>query len=301
MGFLNGVFSRRRGPGPEFDAIEVLEAAADDDEELIEIEVVGESHRQEVLAAIAGPKDAVGKRERSGVTLRCEPTNPYDANAVRVEVLGQLVGYVQRDLAALVHAPMMRNCGGAVEARGLIVGGWKDGEDEGHYGIRVWITSRDAARLGLRPDELDSSLRPAWPDAPSAGPDERRLSPTETDLDAGRYGSMVTVVSEEHYQPIIEAAIPTGSRDRSWPVLVELHVVPCNPHERRALECVEVRIGMSTVGYWTPRMTERHIALLKDCVSDGKRATAVATVSRGTKAGNDLWRIKVALRDERSG
>ena len=31
-----------------------------------------------------------------GTSLRCEPTNEYDANAVRVEVMGQLFGYVAR-------------------------------------------------------------------------------------------------------------------------------------------------------------------------------------------------------------
>ena len=75
---------------------EVHEAVGADEGELIELEIVGESYTQDALAAIAGPKQPDGKRERVGVTLRCQPDNAYDANAIRVEVFGQLTGHVSR-------------------------------------------------------------------------------------------------------------------------------------------------------------------------------------------------------------
>src|SRR5262245_5807481 len=79
-------------------AHETVDAAEND---LIELDVVGESHAQDALEAIAGRKQPDGRRERVGVTLRCEPDNPCDATAIRVEVMGQLTGHVGRAHAAL--------------------------------------------------------------------------------------------------------------------------------------------------------------------------------------------------------
>lgn len=299
MGLLDGLFrSRRGGEARALAAMEVAEAAADDDEEIVEVEVVGESYRQDALTAIAGPKEFASKSERVGVTLRCEPSNQYDANAIRVEVMGQLVGYVQRDVASVLAPPTRERSGGVLEARGLIVGGWEQEDDEGSFGIRVWITARDAARLEVRPDEVDLSLRPAWPEPPALDSDERRLSPTRADGDAGRYGSTVTVTCEEHYQPTIAAAMPAGwDPSHSWPVLVELVVAPCNPHSNASDSCVEVRVGGQTVGYFTSRMTQRHAAAVSECAAVGQRATALATVASGKKAGTSLLRLKVTMRD----
>lgn len=115
---------------------------------LIEVKVKGTSFRQEVLEQIAGPKEEVGKHFRVGVTLRCEPSNPHDQNAIRVEIMGQHIGYVDRDEAAL-FAPALAPYGGVLEAQGLIVGGWRNDDSEGHFGCRVWLSSRDSARMGL--------------------------------------------------------------------------------------------------------------------------------------------------------
>src|SRR5262249_42960395 len=144
VGFLDRLFSRSTGnssPKREMAAWEVQAAAAEDsNDDLIELEVVGESQRQEALAKLTGPKCWDGYETHVGVTLRCEPKNEYDANAVRVEAMGQLVGYVARDKASVLSQPMQNACRGVIEARGLIVGGWDRGDgDEGHYGIRVWI------------------------------------------------------------------------------------------------------------------------------------------------------------------
>ncbi len=138
---------------------EVHEAVGADEGDLLELEIVGESHTQHVLGAIAGRKDAEGKRERVGVTLRCQPDNTYDGNAIRVEVMGQLTGHVSRGQAGLLSPLMQHSCAGALEAVGMIVGGWDDGDSSGYYGIRVWITQRDARRLGVRSDQIDSTRR----------------------------------------------------------------------------------------------------------------------------------------------
>jgi hypothetical protein len=280
-------------------ASEVQADAEADGEGLLEIEVVGESHRQEALERIAGAKDEQGKQMSVGITLRAEPSNEYDRNAVRVECYGQLLGYVARDAASRLSAPIQDRCGGALEARGLIVGGWRDSRGEGHFGIRVWLTDRDAARLGLAPDVLDPSRgrpRMARPELLAPAPNERRLSPTTADLDAGRWGTQVTVTCEEHYQAVIVAAMPAGWEEaRSWPLLVELAMADHNPHAKSAAPCVEVRIDGACVGYFTPAMTERHQKAVLEAGGRGDRVTATAEASRGTKAGTSLWRLKVTL------
>ena len=58
------------------------------------IRVVGTSHYQEALRAIAGDGDV---RRNTIATLVAEPDNPHDANAIAVQVDDRLVGYLARD------------------------------------------------------------------------------------------------------------------------------------------------------------------------------------------------------------
>jgi hypothetical protein len=67
-------------------------------------EVVGESNYARQLARLAGPSQS-GEREMTA-TLRREPTNRYDNNAVQVLIDGLLVGYLPREDAATYQAPM---------------------------------------------------------------------------------------------------------------------------------------------------------------------------------------------------
>lgn len=59
-----------------------------------------------------------------------EPSNPHDANAVRVEIDGRLVGYLPR-AAAVAYGPVVRApaergrtavCGAMVAGRGGVLG-----------------------------------------------------------------------------------------------------------------------------------------------------------------------------------
>jgi hypothetical protein len=77
-----------------------LDADEIGDGDLFEIEIVGESFCQSEPQRIAGPKGVDGKHHSCGVTLRCEPSNKHDANAIRLEVMGMKVGHVARDTAA---------------------------------------------------------------------------------------------------------------------------------------------------------------------------------------------------------
>jgi hypothetical protein len=282
----------------------VHEVAVDDHVELVEVEVVGESYRQEALASIAGPKGPDGKRVLTGATLRCEPDNPHDPNAIRVEVMGQHVGYVGRDAAGRVSRALQEHANGVVEGRGLVVGGWKTDErdqfgqfqerSEGHYGIRVWLTRDDVTRLGVRATDLDPKLRPPWPTLPPVAGNERRW---ERRTDPGSaYFDSVTVTCEEHYQEAILASLPDRwEPDWSWPVLVELRRAEANPHARRAEACVQLFLMGQTVGYFTTKMSARYLSAVDTCASEGSLVTAQAVVSMGAKGGAEVHRLKVDL------
>jgi hypothetical protein len=63
------------------------------DESVPIMRIVGESHYQEALESIAGPKDAEPHWWPVEIQLKREPTNPYDPNAVQCLIDGKLVGY----------------------------------------------------------------------------------------------------------------------------------------------------------------------------------------------------------------
>ncbi|QBX38672.1 hypothetical protein E4M02_11155 [Brevundimonas sp. S30B] len=109
-------------------------------------EVVGESHRQEVLSRICGGHCEEGHEKEVEAILRPDPTNPHDGNAVRVEIMGEQVAYLSRADAA-DHLNELRRLGLAgqpVRCAALINGGWrrerKGGRaDEGHFGVELDI------------------------------------------------------------------------------------------------------------------------------------------------------------------
>lgn len=105
-----------------------------------DVEVVGESNYQQALEAVCGGRSKDGADSPCTAVLRHEPENPYDANAIRVEVDGRLVGYLNRH-AAKAFRPVAERLAaqgevGTCDAR--IVGGWeRDEGDRGHFGIRL--------------------------------------------------------------------------------------------------------------------------------------------------------------------
>jgi hypothetical protein len=123
------------------------------DDQLVEIDVVGESHQQEALERIAGARTERGKHHAVGTTLRCDPRNQYDPNAIRVECMGQLLGYIPRQTAAHLAPPLIQH-GGVAEGIGVIVGGWDDGATIGSYGVRVWLPRLSLSRIDVDPERV---------------------------------------------------------------------------------------------------------------------------------------------------
>lgn len=101
------------------------------------VHVVGESNYQQALERICGGRGERGAHCQVTAVLRLEPTNPYDSNAVRVEVGDRLVGYLSRP-DALSYGSVLRT----LDGRGLVAaccatvnGGWLTKEDEGQFGV----------------------------------------------------------------------------------------------------------------------------------------------------------------------
>lgn len=103
-------------------------------------EVVGESKYQHNLIAICGQYQLLGSEQFETAVLVPEFDNPYDPNAVRIEVRELAVGYLNRESAAVYVSELRRRGMGAsrLSVKAVIRGGWDDGQgDVGMYGVRL--------------------------------------------------------------------------------------------------------------------------------------------------------------------
>lgn len=101
--------------------------------------VVGESKYQDHLEAICGGRTEEGVSRAVSASLVLEDSNPYDRDAVRVDIDGRPIGYLNRQDAKAYRQYLQKT--GAARAIGVcnaqIRGGWKRGDDQGHFG--VWL------------------------------------------------------------------------------------------------------------------------------------------------------------------
>lgn len=101
------------------------------------LSIVGESRYQHDLEAVCGGRTEEGADLTKSARLILEDTNPYDRNAVRVEIDGRTVGYLNRQDAKAYRQYLQRiragRAIGVCEAH--IRGGWKRGDDQGHFGV----------------------------------------------------------------------------------------------------------------------------------------------------------------------
>lgn len=105
-----------------------------------ETEVVGESHYQAALARICGGITEDGAHHRCQAVLIPEPDNPNDRNAVRVEIDGATVGYLNRQQAKAYQKELRRQrlSGRTLTVEAVIQGGWdRGGGDRGMFGVRL--------------------------------------------------------------------------------------------------------------------------------------------------------------------
>lgn len=102
--------------------------------------IVGASRYQGNLSKLAG-----GRKRKSAdllitALLVVEDGNPHDKNAVRVDVNGLTVGYLDRDNAREYRRLLASkgHNGDGLGCAARIVGGWyKSDDDQGHFGVRL--------------------------------------------------------------------------------------------------------------------------------------------------------------------
>ncbi|KAB0653155.1 hypothetical protein F7P73_08130 [Acinetobacter bohemicus] len=99
-------------------------------------EIVGEQSYQNNLYRIAGKKEEDSKFVEVMAMAISEPSNPFDKNAVKIEINGLLVGYINKNDARLVAGKKIKK---AIPA--VVVGGWLDDDSEGSYGVKLAIGS----------------------------------------------------------------------------------------------------------------------------------------------------------------
>jgi hypothetical protein len=113
-----------------------------------EVPIVGEASYQGDLEKIAGGKTEEGVDLYVLAALVPEPNNPYDKNAISIQIGGRTVGYLDRE-RAITYQPVARRLLD-LEAVGLCIGhirgGWRRrGGGEGHFGVSIHLAPPDKA------------------------------------------------------------------------------------------------------------------------------------------------------------
>jgi hypothetical protein len=118
----------------------------------VSLEVVGELAHQDALWELSC--GTVGQRVRRGVVavLVPEPENPYDPNAIAVQIDGRIIGYLPRAIAK-EYLPglkrLMKAHRGRIGLRGVIVGGGYYDDGPGRLG--VWLEHEPADFVASAP------------------------------------------------------------------------------------------------------------------------------------------------------
>ncbi|RYP81226.1 hypothetical protein EKO23_23860 [Nocardioides guangzhouensis] len=151
-----------------------------------DLEVVGESRYQEHLRSICGGDPANKVLQAVTAVLVPEPDNPYDSNAVCVQIEGAVVGYLPRDVAAQYLpglSQLMTERHGYIALEGVVVGGGMIGSRTGNLGVWLRHDPHDfgvdsTASAQRRPG---SDLAPMQPGAMRTGFSEAWLTDVEDD------------------------------------------------------------------------------------------------------------------------
>ena len=135
--------------------------------------IAGESRYPEAFAALAGPPRDAGYLIPVSVRLVREPGNKYDRNAIVATVEGRTVGYISRDVAAVV-APALDGVGvSQITVCGIVRGGYTRRKN---FGVHIWLDKHPEpsvqinlvtdgiGQVGSWPpddDELEEAVKPA--------------------------------------------------------------------------------------------------------------------------------------------
>ena len=99
---------------------------------------VGTSNFQNELELIVGRRTEQSAHHRATALLVPEPKNPYDPNAVGIEIEKYLVGYLDRQKAEAYLAAFGSRSPTPSVCQAVIVGGWhRDGDEDAYFGVRL--------------------------------------------------------------------------------------------------------------------------------------------------------------------
>jgi hypothetical protein len=104
------------------------------------LETVGESHYQAALEQIAGARGPDGVDKMVDATLVYEDNNPYDPEAIRVDIAGVTIGHLSRAHARVYRRQMASagHTGITAVCAANIRGGWyRSDDDQGSFGVRL--------------------------------------------------------------------------------------------------------------------------------------------------------------------
>jgi hypothetical protein len=137
VGFLDQLFGRH-GSQEEVDAVLYQPRNPQTDprpwDGRTSVKVSGESYRQDELVRVTGRRASEAiKLDDVDLKLVCEPDNPHDPRAVKVEIQGLHVGYLSKGNAR-TYCKRIEREGGRVELKGFV--GCQEG---GPIGVRVHI------------------------------------------------------------------------------------------------------------------------------------------------------------------
>jgi hypothetical protein len=115
------------------------------------VRTVGVSHYQGALRRIAGAAGAGPVRREVDAALVPEPTNPHDPNAVRVEIDGELVGYLSRE-DAVRYGPAVQRLRehGRLLVSSAVISGRGEGSETPNLGLFLSLPSPTEAELEVR-------------------------------------------------------------------------------------------------------------------------------------------------------
>lgn len=107
-----------------------------------ELEIVGEANYQTALKKIAGKHGDIASTTEFIAILIPEDTNPYDDKAIRVDIGGMTVGYLNREDARDFRIRLDENklTGQPTTCRAMIKGGFMmENGRRAHYGVSLAI------------------------------------------------------------------------------------------------------------------------------------------------------------------
>jgi hypothetical protein len=198
--------------------------------------VRGEHYRGEALLRLVGSDG--GEPAVVPVELRLirEPENSYDANALRVETGGAHVGYIAKELAAVV-SPVF-DAAAVVSCRyaGVIVGGF---EWQSAHQVYVWLDRRlgEGPDLEIRPEFVfaipvwpPEDLMPTWPTVERFYAHDREISSAWSDRDLERVARLSQECREMLPAFVAEA---TAQRENEAALLSPILDDPTVPEDLR--------------------------------------------------------------------